>query len=57
MIKKVIEDARKIVIKIGSNSLAKKDGTINPEFMKDFAEQCGALMKQGKLVPEAVTVA
>ena len=50
MIKKVIEDARKIVIKIGSNSLAKKDGTINPEFMKEFAEQCGALMKTGKQI-------
>jgi glutamate 5-kinase len=50
MIKKVIEDARKIVIKIGSNSLAKKDGTINPEFMKEFAGQCGALMKQGKQI-------
>ena len=50
MIKKVIGDARKIVIKIGSNSLAKKDGTINPEFMKEFADQCAALMKEGKQI-------
>jgi len=50
MIKKVIADARKIVIKIGSNSLAKKDGTINPEFMKEFADQCAALMKEGKQI-------
>jgi glutamate 5-kinase len=50
MIKKAIAGARKIVIKIGSNSLAKKDGTINPEFMKEFADQCAALMKQGKQI-------
>jgi len=50
MIKKVIGYARKIVIKIGSNSLAKKDGTINPEFMKEFADQCAALMKEGKQI-------
>ena len=39
---------KKIVIKIGSNTLAKKDGTINVEFMEKFASECGALMKQGK---------
>ena len=50
MIKKVMHDARKIVIKIGSNTLAKADGTINPEFMKEFAEQCAALMKSGKQI-------
>ena len=40
--------ARKIVIKIGSNTLAKKDGTINVEFMESFALECAALAKQGK---------
>jgi glutamate 5-kinase len=50
MIKKVIADSRKIVIKIGSNTLAKADGTINLAFMKDFASQCAALMKQGKQI-------
>jgi len=46
----VIHNARKIVIKIGSNTLAKADGTINPEFMEDFAGQCAALMKAGKQI-------
>lgn len=50
MITQVIHDARKIVIKIGSNTLAKADGTINPEFMKDFAAQCADLMRQGKQI-------
>jgi glutamate 5-kinase len=50
MIKKLIADSRKIVIKIGSNTLAKADGTINPAFMKDFAGQVAALMKAGKQV-------
>lgn len=47
-IQEIIKKARKIVIKIGSNTLAKKDGTINVEFMEKFAAECGALMKQGK---------
>lgn len=50
MIQDVIADARKIVIKIGSNTLAKSDGTINPEFMIDLAGQCSALMKLGKQI-------
>ena len=43
-----LKKARKIVIKIGSNTLAKPDGTINIDFMLDFAAQCAALIKQGK---------
>ncbi len=50
MIKKAIADARKIVIKIGSNTLAKGDGTINPVFMNDLASQCAAFMKMGKQI-------
>ncbi|MCR5607079.1 MAG: glutamate 5-kinase [Treponema sp.] len=45
-----INDARKIVIKIGSNTLAKADGTINIEFMKSFAAQCADLIKKGKQI-------
>lgn len=48
MIEKAIRAARKIVIKVGSNTLAKKDGTINREFMHDFASQCADLMESGK---------
>src|SRR5574344_2296135 len=49
-IQEVIENSRKIVIKIGSNTLAKDDGTINFEFMKNFASQCASLIKQGKQI-------
>jgi len=47
-ISEALKSARKIVIKIGSNTLAKQDGTINIEFMLEFAEQCAQLIKQGK---------
>ena len=49
-IPEIFSIARKIVIKIGSNTLAKADGTINSDFMKSFAEQCASLMKEGKQV-------
>lgn len=45
-----VKGARKIVIKIGSNTLAKEDGTQNVEFMASFAKQCSELIKQGKQV-------
>ena len=45
-----LKDARKIVIKIGSNTLSKPDGTQNTDFMQDFARQCAALIKQGKQI-------
>ena len=47
-ISKAIQESRKIVIKIGSNTLAKADGTQNTEFMADFARQCADLIKGGK---------
>ena len=46
----VMKNARKIVIKIGSNTLAKADGTTNIEFMQGFAEQCKKLIDSGKQV-------
>lgn len=49
-IQRLIKDSRKIVIKIGSNTLAKSDGTQNTDFMKSFARQCKTLMKQGKQI-------
>ena len=49
-ISKAIKNARKIVIKIGSNTLALKDGTINTEFMKSFAHQCAELIRMGKQI-------
>lgn len=49
-ISKVLADSRKIVIKIGSNTLAKEDGTQNTEFMSNFARQCADLIKKGKQI-------
>lgn len=49
-IQETIQNSRKIVIKIGSNTLAKSDGTVNYEFMKNFALQCADLIKQGKQI-------
>jgi len=48
MIAQLIADARKIVIKFGSNTLAGKDGKINFAFLDDFAEQAAELMGKGK---------
>ncbi|MBO4629561.1 MAG: glutamate 5-kinase [Treponema sp.] len=45
-----LQNARKIVIKIGSNTLAKSDGTTNLDFMMSFAQQCAELIKQGKQI-------
>jgi len=50
MIAKLIADARKIIIKIGSNTLAGEDGKINTVFLNLFAEQASALMKKGKQI-------
>lgn len=45
-----IRDARKIVIKIGSNTLAKADGTQNTDFMRSLARQCRSLIDCGKQI-------
>ena len=50
MAAKLIADARKIIIKIGSNTLAGNDGKINSAFLNEFAEQAAALMKKGKQI-------
>lgn len=50
MIQKLLKRARKIVIKIGSNTLAKEDGTINYAFICDFAAQCAFLIESGKQI-------
>ena len=49
-INQTVKDARKIVIKIGSNTLAKPDGTTNLDFMMEFAQQCVSLIKEGKQI-------
>jgi len=50
MIAKLIADARKIVFKFGSNTLAGNDGKINAVFLDEFAQQTAALMKNGKQI-------
>jgi glutamate 5-kinase len=46
----LIETARKIVIKIGSNTLADSKGRINVSFMEEFALQAAALIRKGKQI-------
>ena len=50
MIPRLIADARKIVIKIGSNTLADGAGRINPVFLEEFAAQAAALIRGGKQI-------
>jgi len=50
MIAKLITDARKIIFKFGSNTLAGNDGKINSAFLAEFADQAAALMKNGKQI-------
>ncbi len=49
-ISEIVKASRKIVIKIGSNTLAKKDGTQNTDFMASFARQCRQLIDMGKQI-------
>ncbi len=49
-IQETIQAAKKIVIKFGSNSLAKEDGTINTDFMNMLASSCSRLVSMGKQI-------
>ncbi|SET29142.1 glutamate 5-kinase [Natronincola peptidivorans] len=50
MIAELIKNSKKIVIKIGSNTIANADGTICREFLQGLAKQVNFLMKQGKQI-------
>ncbi|GHV68168.1 glutamate 5-kinase [Spirochaetia bacterium] len=50
MTEKLIANARKIVIKIGSNTLADSSGQVKAGFLDDFAEQAAALIRGGKQI-------
>jgi glutamate 5-kinase len=50
VIPKLFAQARKIVFKFGSNTLADNDGRINTVFMGEFAEQAADLVKKGKQI-------
>lgn len=49
-IEQSIKDAKKIVIKFGSNSLAKDDGTFNTDFLHNIALDCAELIALGKQI-------
>jgi glutamate 5-kinase len=50
MIPNLIANARKIVIKIGSNTLADSEGRVNSRFLDEFAAQAAAFIKDGKQI-------
>lgn len=50
MISEVLGSSRKIVIKVGSNTLAHPDGSMNRDFMKSFADQIHGLMENQKQI-------
>jgi glutamate 5-kinase len=50
MIAQLIKESKKIVIKIGSNTLSNEDGTINKLFLQELSRQICFLMSQGKQV-------
>ena len=45
-----MEEARKIVLKFGSNTLAATDGKINPVILDEFAAQIADLVRSGKQI-------
>lgn len=49
-ISQVIEESRKIVIKIGSNVLSDENGAVNRAVLQSIAEQVNSLMKKNKQV-------
>jgi glutamate 5-kinase len=50
MIPELINRSRKIVIKIGSNTLADTEGRINAAFLAEFAAQTAEFVKTGKQI-------
>lgn len=45
-----MKNSKKIVIKIGSNTLSNDDGTINHDFIEELSEQIAFLLGEGKQV-------
>ncbi len=50
MISKLIQESKKIVIKIGSNILSNENGMINKGFLEKLSEQVYSLIQQGKQI-------
>jgi glutamate 5-kinase len=50
VISQLIANARKIIVKFGSNTLANDEGKINTELLFEFAQQTAALVHSGKQI-------
>ena len=50
MLQQIMIESKKVVIKIGSNTLSKGDGTINHDFFTDLARQIADLKNDGKQI-------
>jgi glutamate 5-kinase len=50
LIPELIASVRKIVLKFGSNTLADKEGRINPRLMEEMADQTAGLIRKGKQI-------
>jgi len=50
MIAQLIADARKIIVKFGSNTLANNEGKINAALLSEFAQQAAELVRNGKQI-------
>ena len=49
-VKQLIEEANKIVIKLGSNTISGADGKVNRELMRDIIGQVCSMIRKGKRV-------
>ncbi|MBF9015567.1 MULTISPECIES: glutamate 5-kinase [unclassified Oceanispirochaeta] len=47
MLQEVLNNSRKVVLKIGSNTLSREDGTLNRDFFKDLSSQINILKTRG----------
>ena len=47
MLQEVLNNSRKVVLKIGSNTLSNGDGTLNRDFFKNLASQINTLKSKG----------
>lgn len=50
MVSEIMKKSKKIVIKIGSNTLANENGTINKDFLKKLSAQIYSLIHEGKQI-------
>ncbi|QEN07380.1 glutamate 5-kinase [Oceanispirochaeta crateris] len=50
MLQDVLKNSKKVVVKIGSNTLSRPDGTLNRDFFKDLAGQIHLLREEGRQV-------